>query len=392
MDEAISLLADLDAEEACTILRKLGRHFQATEPARGLRFAEEAVVKARAMPLPRRIWALAQTGDLVVRLGRQQAGKKLPTEAADLADKLGTEGMQEVARGETARLLTPYDLPRARRLIQPIKDAGATNRWLSEMAGQLARTDPKAALALVDELQEDRSTVREVTRLRIACQAAVRDPAEGARIAAAIPDVRYRAEALVHVATAVAGRDRKLAWSLLDQALALYLDQPEAFRSWTNYGGRAVFAAWTAGQTAVLGYPDPESAVARALACQLSEHEAHSPAHALETQVRMAKVLALVDPGAARHLLARVVPQQKILGTGYSGFEKQDWLVARCLADPERGPALVDEAIAKLNAKERMDFYQSGLMQLAQVLSAPPQRRVRLVMGLNSGLIFPEKE
>ncbi|HZV03744.1 MAG TPA: carboxypeptidase-like regulatory domain-containing protein [Gemmataceae bacterium] len=392
VDEAISLLSEVDAEDACDTLRKLGERFQATEQDRGLRFAEEAVVKARGLPLPNRVWELAAAADLVIRLGKQQAGRKLLNEAADLAEKLGTQGLQQYARASAARRLAPYDLSRARQLLRPIGDTPSVNEWLSEMAGHLARTDPKAALSLVDELKEDRSTVREVTRLRIARQAAVRGPAVGARIAASIPDVRYRAEALVQVATAVAGRDRKLAWSLIDQALALYLDQPEPFRSWTNCGGRAVFAAWTAGQAQVLGYPDPASAVARALACQLDKHEAHSPAHALETQVRMAKVLALVDPSSARHLLDRVAPQQNVLGTGYSGFEKQDWLLARCLADPERGPALVDEAIAKLDAKDRMSFYNSGLMQLAQVLSAPPEQRVRKVMGLNSGLVFPNEE
>ncbi len=392
VDEAISLLSDLDAEESCTILRKLGERFQATEPARGLRFAEEAVVKARALQLPNRVWHLAAAGDLVVRLGQQQAGRKILKEAEGLAEKLGTEGMQQVARGEAARLLAPYDLSRALLLLQPIKDQNPRNRWLSEMAGHLARTDPKAALALVGELKEENSFIRDSTRLRIAHHAALHDPAEGARIALAIPDVRYRAEALVHVATAVAQPDRKLAWSLIDQALALYLDQPEPFRSWSNYGGRAVFAAWTAGQAHALGYPDPGSAVARALACQLSSNEAHSPAHALETKVRMAKVLALVDPSTARQLLERVVPQQTVLGTSYTGFERQDWLVARCLADPQRGPALVDEAIAKLDPKNDRAFYQSGLMQLAQVLSAPPEQRVRQVMGLNSGLYFPNEE
>jgi len=391
-DEAISLLSDLDAEEACRTLRKLGERFQATEPARGLRLAEEAVVKARALPLPNRVWHLAAAGDLVARLGQQVAGRKLLKEAEGLAEKLGTQGVQEVARGEAARLLAPYDLSRALLLLQPIKGQNSRNRWLSEMASQLARTDPKAALALVGELKEENSFIRDSTRLRIARQAAVHDPDEGARIALAIPDVRYRAEALVHVATAVAQQDRKLAWSLIDQALAIYLDQPEPFRSWSNFGGRAVLAAWTAGQAHALGYPDLASAVARALACQLSAQEAHSPAHALETKVRMAKVLALVDPSAARQLLERVVPQQAVLGTGYSGFEMQDWLVARCLAAPQRGPALVDEAIAKLDAKNERAFYQSGLMQLAQVLSAPPERRVRQVMGLNSGILFPNEE
>jgi len=77
VDEAISLLSDLDAEEACRPLRKMGERFQATEPTRGLRFAEEAVVKARALPLPNRAWHLAAACDLVVRLGQQLAGRKL---------------------------------------------------------------------------------------------------------------------------------------------------------------------------------------------------------------------------------------------------------------------------------------------------------------------------
>jgi hypothetical protein len=392
VDEALSLLPELDAEQACTTLRRLAKHFQTSEPGRSLRLAEEAAVKARALPLPNRVWELAAVGDLVVQLGQDKTGRKLLNEAADLAEKLGIEGLQEYARAEAARLLAPHDLPRARLLLRPMRDGSSFNEWLSRVAGELARTDPKAALALVDELKDDQSTVRDVTRLRIAWQTAARDPAEAARIAAAIPDIRYRAEGLTHVAISIARRDHKLACSLIDQALALYLDQPEPFRSWTNCGGRAVFAAWTAGEGQALGYPDPGSLVARALACQLSRYEAHSPVHALETKVRMAKVLALVDPVVAQQLLESVLPQQNLLGTGHTGFEKQDWLLARCLAGPERGPALVDDAIAKLDAKDQGAFYRSGLLQLAQVLSAPPEQRVRLVMGLNSGLLLRKED
>jgi hypothetical protein len=81
MDEAISLLSEVDAEDACETLRKLGERFQTTEPARGLRFAEEAVVKARGLSLPNRVWELAAAADLVIRLGKPQAGRKLLNEA-----------------------------------------------------------------------------------------------------------------------------------------------------------------------------------------------------------------------------------------------------------------------------------------------------------------------
>jgi hypothetical protein len=391
-EEAITLLADLDNDAAFTALVRLAERFRTTDPARALRFAEEAVVRARALELPNRAWSLAHAGNLVARLGQQGAGTKLLDEAAALADKLGTEGRQMLGRAEVARFLAPYDLPRARALLRTENDPRQYNHWLSRIAVALARTDSQAALALVGELKEDRSTVREVTRLQIARQVAGRDPAEAARLAEAIPDVRYRAEALVYVAAASAARDRKLAWSLIDKALAIYLDQADAFRSWSNYGGRSTFAAWTAGQAQALGYPDMASVVAQVLACRPTGQEAHSPAHALEIQVRMAKVLALVDPAVARQMVDRVHPQQALLGTGYSGFERKDWLLARCLANPARGPALVDETMAHLDRKDNMAFYHSGLMQLAQVLTEPPERRVRVVMGLNSGLVVPDED
>lgn len=186
---------------------------------------------------------------------------------------------------------------------------------------------------------------------------------------------------------AVAPRDRKLAWSLIDRAFALYLDQPSAWQTWSNHGGRAVFAAWTAGQAQAVDYPDMASVVARVLACRPTEDEAHSPAHRLETLVRMAKVLALIDPAVARDLLAVVAPRSHLVGTGYSGFEPQDYLLARGLADPERVPALVDEALAALAAsKGRAEFYHSGLMQLADVLTTPPLQRLPIVLGLNSSV------
>jgi len=76
-----------------------------------------------------------------------------------------------------------------------------------------------------------------------------------------------------------------------------------------------------------------------------------------------------------------------VFQTGYTGFQHEVWLLARCLADQVRAQAWVDEALAKLaKSTEKSAFYDSGLMQLAEVLTTPPERRLRILMGQDSGL------
>ncbi len=392
VDDALTVLAPLRDERGFDALMGLVKRFLKSDPPRALRFAEEAVVRARALELPGRAWTLAQAGDVVVRLGRKDAGKKLLAEAAALAEKFGPDSPRWYGRAWVARYVAAHDWPRARKLLEPLAGKEGYNHLLSPIAEALARTDVKAGLALVDEMKADGSTVRDVTRVRIACRAAERDAAAGVKVAEAIADGYYRAAALVHVAGIVAGRDRKLAWSLLDRSLTLYVEGGEEFRRHGGRGATAARAAWTAARAAELGHPDLAGVVARVLASRPTQDDSSSPAQALETKVRLAKVLALVDPATARQLLEGVSPRRKLLGSGYSGFESQDWLLARCLADPARGPALVDEALAEMKDGRGREFYYTGLLQLAQVLTTPVESRARAVMGLNSGLVFPEEE
>ncbi len=389
-DEALTLAAPLPPRSAIPLLFDLAGRFAKRDPPRALRFTEEAVVRARTVDPADRAEYLAHAGDLAIRLGRTTAGKKLLDEAVRIGAKLGTDERGEFNRGRIAQHLAAHDLPAGHKLLNGPTGCPA-NRYLSMLAVRMARTNTKTALALVAEMKPDHSSSRARTLMLVARRVAERDPAEAVRILDRIDDAdyktRYQAEGLAHLAVVVAPRDRKLAWSLIDRSFALNLDQPQAWRSWSGFGGRGVFAAWTAGQAQAVGYPDMASVVARVLACRPTEEEGYSPAHRLETLVRMAKVLALIDPAASRDILDVVAPRSRLLGTGYSGFEQQDWLVARGLADPERTPALVDQTIAALAAtKGRLDFYHSGLMQLADVLTAPPEQRLTIVMGLNSSL------
>ena len=148
-----------------------------------------------------------------------------------------------------------------------------------------------------------------------------------------------------------------------------------------------MFAAWTAGQAQTVGYPDMASVVAHVLACRPTEDDAQSPAHRLETLVRMAKVLALIDPAAARDMLAVVAPHSNLLGTGYSGFEQQDWLVARCLAEPERTAGLCGRSDRRACLAEA----QGGLLPkrpdaIGECTNRAARAALTIVMGLNSGL------
>ena len=86
-------LAETDAAEALallnqkpdsdqSILQALAIRFAETDPAKALRFAEEAAVQARGLKQPDRTTAMAHAGGVLVKLGRADAGRKLIEEAA----------------------------------------------------------------------------------------------------------------------------------------------------------------------------------------------------------------------------------------------------------------------------------------------------------------------
>src|SRR5262249_15645847 len=138
---------------------------------------------------------------------------------------------------------------------------------------------------------------------KIAHRLGTTDPAAAVRIVDNIQgDAKSKAEAFSWVAVAVAPKDKKLAYSLIDRSLALYVDEPEEFRSWSNYGGPMVVPARVAGLAHEIGYPDMEIVIARVLAVrQSSRYE--SPARVTESHLATAMILALTDPTTARQIL-----------------------------------------------------------------------------------------
>ena len=100
-------------------MQRLAERFAATDPAKALLFAEEAVVQGRRSRSPTGPAPWPQAGEVLVRLGRAEAGRKLIDEAAGDAARMGTTGMEGYARGIVARALAPFDVDRALALVEP---------------------------------------------------------------------------------------------------------------------------------------------------------------------------------------------------------------------------------------------------------------------------------
>lgn len=110
---ALELLGLVEGRERWYTLNRLAERFVATDSKKALAFAEEAAVQGRAVPPPRRTYALAMAGELLACLGRAEAGRKLIDEVARDAPRLTEGPMDGYSRASVARALAPFDLDRA---------------------------------------------------------------------------------------------------------------------------------------------------------------------------------------------------------------------------------------------------------------------------------------
>ena len=120
VEEAIALLTRSDDYQAFRTLALLAEHYAKSDAAKAQRLAEEAVLMARKLDQPNRTTALAEAGSVAVRLGREEAGRKLIAEAAEMAAKMARNGRHAYVRIGVAAALRTYDLVRAMSLIAPL--------------------------------------------------------------------------------------------------------------------------------------------------------------------------------------------------------------------------------------------------------------------------------
>jgi hypothetical protein len=195
---------------------------------------------------------------------------------------------------------------------------------------------------------------------------------------------KYRAEGFAWLAAAVAPRDKARAIALIDRALSLPVDRPEAFRGWINAGGAIATAAHVAAAARLAGYPDMDSVLMRVMAARPGPDDRgfNDPA----TDVRMAATaavpLALVDPGAARVLLEQIEARGGLDSARIAEVAGSDWLRAWGLVDLEKAAALVDAQLAALEKTRGTKLSNSPIRRMLDTLITPPYRREAAVLHI----------
>ena len=185
---------------------------------------------------------------------------------------------------------------------------------------------------------------------------------------------KYQCEGYSWLAVAVAPREKARAAALIDRALAIPLDQPRAFQSWTYFGGGAGAAAWAAACARRAGYADMGGAVMRVLASRASDRHS-DPSMEAQSQTVAAAILALSDPKAASQMLRDLELRSGVRRDGLARMAGRNWFLAWALADPSYAERLFDAELAALEGQPDVNLRTTGVLKIAEVLVQPPNRR-----------------
>src|SRR5262249_48320816 len=150
---ALAELAGRDAATACKELKRLAEKFRDTERAKALRLATEMVVKARGVDADVRPIHVADSGALLAQLGRADVGRKLIEERAVQPERLSSARWSGSPRGYVAARLAPFDLARARKLIDAVPLKQDRDRYTAMCANAIATTNVKVAAELLGSIE-----------------------------------------------------------------------------------------------------------------------------------------------------------------------------------------------------------------------------------------------
>jgi hypothetical protein len=392
LDEALSLLEPGSSDRLNTLV-SLARRYMTSDPAKATRCAEELLLGARACDQPWRTSYLAETADILIRLGNKEVGRKLLEEAGAMAAKLGDSPKQFAASYMAVEAIAPHDSKRALSLMTPLPD-DEKDSLRAKVAAAICHDNLDQALDLIEQMGATSEFWANHAWLRIAWKLAPTRPADAFRVVEMIGSDPGFSEstkgakptALGWIAVAVAPRDKPLAFSLVDRAFAILmtLDESELAKDFVgDKPGRAALLAVQAGQ---IGYPDMESVVYRVLACRPTPSAGDVPDGCATS---MAAMLALVDPRTARDMLELVDARDETIRSGSLGAI---WVQAWCLVDAKRGQTLFDEAAAAITGKPDTEAEFYGLIEAAKLVAANPREKARRLLASPGLFPFDEEE
>ncbi len=376
---ALKLLVQEGGNTSQIVLQELAERSLATDQGKARLFAEATAAQGRKLDEPGRTRALAQAGAVLNRAGKPEVGSKLIDEAAEAAAKMGTTDQPGYTRGLAAKALASFDLERALALLEPIKERRDKDRYTGFIIAAIAGSNPERALALVDSLDPNTS-LPQTLKTEIAYAIAPARPDQAIRIVEGMTEghgaQKHQAEAFGWLAVAIAPKDRARACALIERALALPIDKPQEFGSYTNFGGALAAAAGIALNARRIGYPDMNGALMWVMAARPDGRSGFSdPAMQTLSATIATPLVALLDPAAAETILGQIEARSGLSPAELAGIAGENWLTVWALVDLKHAEGLVE---AELNAPETpkaANLGQSGLLRMIEALLTLPSRR-----------------
>jgi hypothetical protein len=264
------------------------------------------------------------------------------------------------------------------------------------IARAIAATDPKRALTLADAMPSS-GTYGELLKTEIAYKIGAERPDEAVQVVEGMKGHaadKMRAEALGWLAVAMAPRDRARAWSLIDHTLAIPIDKPQPFQSWTHVGAALASTARIAACAKQIGYPDMDSVIMRVMMTRPggSPGGIQGPAMQILSATIAAVPLALVDPGAARTILQQIEERSGLDPVALAKVAGDEWLRAWALADLDKAEALFEAELAALEKTKDPNLQGTGIFKMVEILATPPHRREAVVHGDYSSAWHPGQQ
>ena len=271
--------------------------------------------------------------------------------------------------------MAPLDLDRALALIEPIKERRERDRYTGFLIDAIGGSNPDRALALLGTLEANTSLPQTLTT-GIAFAIAPTQPDRAVRLVEGMKGYnpeKYQAEAFGWLALAIAPKDKARAFALVDRALALPIDKPEPFGSYTYFGAALASSAGIALNARRIGYPDMESVMMRVMAARPDgRHGFNDPAMQAQAMTIAAPLVALLDPAAAATVLGQVEARSGLSAADLASVAGEWWLAAWSLADLKHAEGIVEAQIAAVKTSEPPDQVLRGLHKMIEVLLIPP--------------------
>jgi hypothetical protein len=353
-----------------------------SDPDGAALLAEEAAKKAQGSDGADRASALARAGSVLYHAGRRDPGRKLIEEAADLADKLPKDEQAAFARGVAAKAIAPLDSKLALALIEPIKERNERDRYTGFLIDALGASNPDQALALVETIDSNNS-LQQTLKTGIAFAIAPSQPDRAVRLIEEMKGYspeKFQAEAFGWLATAIAPKDKARAFALVERALALPIDKPEAFGSWTYFGGGLGSAAGIALNARKIGDPEMASVMLQVMAARPDgRHGFNDPAMQAQCMTIAAPLVALLDPAAAATVLGQIEARSGLSPIDLANVAGEWWLAAWALADLKHAEGIADAQLEALKTSKNPQQILRGFRKMIEVLITPPDRREEML-------------